>query len=654
MWDITNNSFPWDYEVKWTNTPLAVDLLQNEEVEAIIGPGSSMCPSFHFLQQVPLSSLQSQYFIRATLNDSAQVPAIRAIVQTFGWREVVLIYVDNDALLEVDAHVTYWSPIHPSVTDDHLVEELHKLMRMPSRVFIVHMLTPLAYRLFTKANEAGMMEEGYVWILTDGITDFLSTLNASAIDSMQGVLGVKPHVPRTKELESFKIRWKKKIQEEYPTNEISELNIFGFWAYDAACALAMAVEKLGAGNFSLEKTNISRDSTSFESIRVSPVGLSGDFQIGDGQLRTSAFHIVNVIGEGERGVGFWTPENGIVRRSNSTSKANLRAITWPGESPSVPKGWVLPANGKKLKIGITGYCIKYDAVVGDTPILANRSLYVDFTLPYTESGVSMIVPIIYNRSKNAWVFLKPLTWDLWVTSACFFVFIGFVIWTLEHRINEDFREARSHQVGTIFWFSFSTLVFAQRERIVSNLARFVMIIWFFVVLILTQSYTASFTLMLTVQQLKPTITDINELIRTGQRVGYQNGSFIFAFLKQMKFDESNLVKYDSPEQLDGLFSNGSRKGGIAAAFDEIPYMKLFLAKYCSKYTAVQPTYKFDGFGFVNSVFALFLYLLSNLVEMILFSNRSFFMIDTDEPVSKTSKQLTTPKRKFVCFLKFPY
>ncbi|RVW84240.1 Glutamate receptor 2.1 [Vitis vinifera] len=206
----------------------AVDLLQNEEVEAIIGPGSSMqanfmiglgskarVPIISFSATSPsLSSLQSQYFIRATLNDSAQVPAIRAIVQAFGWREVVLIYVDNEygngvipsltsALLEVDAHVTYWSPIHPSVTDDQLVEELHKLMRMPTRVFIVHMLTPLGYRLFTKANEAGMMEEGYVWILTDGITDFLSTLNASAIDSMQGVLGVKPHVPRTKELESF-------------------------------------------------------------------------------------------------------------------------------------------------------------------------------------------------------------------------------------------------------------------------------------------------------------------------------------------------------------------------------------------------------------------------------------------------------------------
>jgi len=99
-------------------------------------------------------------------------------------------------------------------------------------------------------------------------------------------------------------------------------------------------------------------------------------------------------------------------------------------------------------------------VVGDTTIIANRSKYVDFTLPYTESGVSMIVPIKDSINKNAWVFLKPLTWDLWVTSFCFFVFIGFVVWVLEHGINEDFQGPPSHQIGTSFWFSFSTMVFA--------------------------------------------------------------------------------------------------------------------------------------------------------------------------------------------------
>ena len=108
---------------------------------------------------------------------------------------------------------------------------------------------------------------------------------------------------------------------------------------------------------------------------------------------------------------------------------------------------------------------KFDAVVGDVTIRANRSQYVDFTLPYTESGVSMIVPVKDKRNKNAWVFMKPLTWDLWVTSACFFVFIGFLVWVLEHRINKDFRGPPLHQIGTSLGFSFSTMVFAHSKSI---------------------------------------------------------------------------------------------------------------------------------------------------------------------------------------------
>ena len=111
-----------------------------------------------------------------------------------------------------------------------------------------------------------------------------------------------------------------------------------------------------------------------------------------------------------------------------------------------------------------------DAVVGDVTIVAHRSKYVDFTLQYYESGVTMIVPFKDKKYKNAWVFLKPLTWDLWVTSACFFVFIGFVIWILEHQINEDFGGPRLQQVGNSFWFSFSTIVFAH-----SNLSSFSLI-----------------------------------------------------------------------------------------------------------------------------------------------------------------------------------
>lgn len=133
-------------------------------------------------------------------------------------------------------------------------------------------------------------------------------------------------------------------------------------------------------------------------------------------------------------------------------------------------------------------------------------------------------------------------------------------------------------------------------------------------MILTQAYTASLTSMLTVQQLQPTITRIDELIKNKEYVGYQNGTFVLGFLKQVGFDESRLVVYNSVDELHHLFNNNNGKnyhkggGGIAAAFDEIPYLRLFLSRYCSKYTMVQPTYKTDGFGFVSTNSLSFLFL----------------------------------------------
>ncbi|KAJ0090976.1 hypothetical protein Patl1_12659 [Pistacia atlantica] len=683
----------------------ALDLIKNVQVQAIIGPENSMQTNFvidlgnksqvsilSFSATSPsLTSLRSPYFFQATQNDSSQVGAITSIIQAFGWREVVPIYVDNefgeavipyltDALQAINTRVPYKSVISPVASDDQIVEELYKLMTMQTRVFIVHMLPSLGSRLFTKAKQVGMMNQGYVWIITNGLTNLFSSLEPLVIESMQGVLGVRPYVPKTKAFDGFRLRWKRKFQQENPSLVDVELNIFGLLAYDATMVLATAAENVGTTNFGFDMTHVSTNATDLEAFGVSKNGpklleslsvtrfrgLTGDYTFVDRQLQSLAFQILNVNGDGERRIGFWTLEKGLMKKLNlastdSTSKSHLGPIIWPGDSTSVPKGWEIPTNEKILRIGVpvssgfsefvkvitdpitnktiaTGYCIdvfnavmqalpyainyefipfglpdgtsgsyddmiyqvklgNFDAVVGDTTIVANRSQFVDFTLPYTESGVSMIVPIKDNNKKNAWVFLKPLTWDLWMTSACFFLFIGLVIWVLEHRINEDFRGPPEHQVGTSFWFSFSTMVFSHRERVISNLGRFVVIVWCFVVLILTQSYTASLTSLLTVQRLQPTVSDVTKLIKRGENVGFQQGSFVAGILKDLGFNKKNLLVYDSVEEWDALFQKGIANGGIAAAFDEVLYLKLLMGRHCSKYTMVEPTFKTAGFGF---------------------------------------------------------
>nr|XP_011459068.1 PREDICTED: glutamate receptor 2.7-like isoform X4 [Fragaria vesca subsp. vesca] len=695
----------------------ALDLINNDQVQAIIGPQSSMqanflislgdkahVPIISFSASSPsLTSIRSPYFIRAGQNDSSQVKALSALIQAFGWRQVVPIYVDNefgegvipylsDALQQVDVRIPYRTVLPSKASDEHIEAELLKLVTMQTRVFVVHMLPELGSRVFEKAKKLGMMEEGYVWIMTDGMSNLFSYISSSSVmENMQGVLGVKTYVPSTNELEGFRVRWKRKFQEDNPGVDV-DLGVFGFWAYDAATALATAVEEVvrsSNGSLGFQKSNSSGSSNDLERIGVSIIGsllvealwrtnflgLSGRFSLQNGQLQSSTFQIVNVIGSGEKVIGYWTPQNGLVRSLNSkitmnssysTSNTSLGSIIWPGDSISAPKGWQIPTSGKKLKILVPvksgfkefvnvtfdpktntsmvmgGYCIEvfkavkealpydieydlvafakpngskagnyndlanevylgnYDAAVGDITIRANRSLYIDFTLPFTESGVSMIVPIKDNKNKNAWVFLKPLTWDLWATSGCFFIFIGFVVWVLEHRINEDFRGPPPHQIGTSLWFSFSTMVFAHRERVVSNLARFIMIIWVFVVLILTINYTASLSSLYTAEQLKP-VTDINDLLRNQDNVGYFKNCYVYDLLKQVGFNDSKLKAYERMEEVDEALSKGTANDGIAAVVHGTPKMKLFLAKYCSKYTMIEAIFRTDGFAFVRSL-----------------------------------------------------
>ena len=120
------------------------------------------------------------------------------------------------------------------------------------------------------------------------------------------------------------------------------------------------------------------------------------------------------------------------------------------------------------------------------------------------------------------------------------------------------------------------------------------IIWVFVVLILTSSYTASLTSMLTVEKLLPRVTDVRELQRRGDYIGYQEGSFLKSSLLEMGFTEDRLRAYNSEEEY------ACASGGVEAVFDEIPYLKLFLSQYCEGYMTQGLIYNTEGFRFVSA------------------------------------------------------
>ncbi|RRT32930.1 hypothetical protein B296_00046651 [Ensete ventricosum] len=660
----------------------------------------SQTPIISFSATSPLlASSRTPYFVRTALSDASQAQAIAALVRFFGWRQLIPIFEDTDygtgmipylvdAFQATDERVPYRSMVPLMANDDQILRELYSLKTMGTRVFVVHASDELTTRLLLKAREADMMQEGYAWIVTYGLTDRFGVLDVSAIDAMHGVLTVKPYILGSIRHGNFSTRWSERFRRDHPTAKlVQQPSVYALWAYDTAWAMALAAESVAlasrtpsttpspylstaANNSSLMELEVLEFSPNghrlLESMQgVKFNGISGKFELKDGQLESSPFEIINVVGGAAKRVGFWTTEHGVSGDMNY--KANLKDVVWPGNALAAPNGIDWETGGKKLRIGVplkkgfsefvnrewnplmrrnvSGFCIEvfdlvmaslpynvpyelvdsfdfkpmhafydsvestlarhltrkkelknFDAVVGDVTITPNRSLYVDFSVPFTEVGTSMVVPVKDDRGRSAWIFLKPLTTELWLATGAFFIFTGLVVWVLEHRVNDSFRGPPLHQLGTIFYFSFSTLVFAHKEKVTSNLTRVVVIIWVFVVLILTSSYTASLTSMLTVQQLHPTVTNVHDLIRNGEYIGYMGDPSI---LHLLNIDKSKLRRYESPDEYDEALSKGSAKGGVGAIIDEIPYAKVFISKYCGKYTIVGNIYRTEGFGFVS-------------------------------------------------------
>ena len=144
------------------------------------------------------------------------------------------------------------------------------------------------------------------------------------------------------------------------------------------------------------------------------------------------------------------------------------------------------------------------------------------------------------------------------------------------------------------------------DQIIRRLpSKVLVVIWCFVVLTLVQSYTASLSSLLTAKRLQPSVTGPSQLLRNGDYVGYQNGSFVLAKLKQLKFDERKIKVFSTPEEYAKALRAGSNNGGVSAIFDEIPYLNTFLMQYGSEFQIVGHIDSAAGFGFVSSLYLPF-------------------------------------------------
>lgn len=138
------------------------------------------------------------------------------------------------------------------------------------------------------------------------------------------------------------------------------------------------------------------------------------------------------------------------------------------------------------------------------------------------------------------------------------------------------------------------------EDTVSPLGRMVMVVWLFLLMVITSSYTANLTSILTVQQLSSPITGIDSLIASNWPIGYQVGSFAYSYLTESLYiPRSRLVQLGSPEEYEKALRQGPYDGGVGAIIDELTYIELFLSRQ-TDFGIIGQTFTRSGWGFVST------------------------------------------------------
>eukprot|EP00253_Pinus_taeda_P030572 PITA_30572 len=319
--------------------------------------------------------------------------AVAAVIGSYEWRNVVAVYIDDDygrngisalsdALRNVRSKIYHKAAVPPGASKSDIGSVLVQLALMESRIFVVHMNPDAGLNLFSEALYLGMLNSGYVWIATDWLSSALdsSILDYDTMNSLQGVISLRRHIPVSDKEHDFTVRW----NNLHKAGSVdARLNAFGYYAYDAVWAIAHSLHTFisegGIVSFteypqvssaSGNKTELAKLKLFDEGPKLLKIlsqtnftGLTGPVKFDNrGDLIGSSFEIINIVGTGYRKVGYWANQSGLsvtppeIRVSNSHAihsvGQKLYDVIWPGENKLVPRGWALPNNGKHLVIGV--------------------------------------------------------------------------------------------------------------------------------------------------------------------------------------------------------------------------------------------------------------------------------------------------------------
>ncbi|KHG07685.1 Glutamate receptor 3.6 -like protein [Gossypium arboreum] len=228
----------------------------------------------------------------------------------------------------------------------------------------------------------------------------------------------------------------------------------------------------------------------------------------------------------------------------------------------------------------------FDAAIGLAVMTKKGSELIEFSYPYFGVG-PMLVMKEKPELNQVFSFMMPFTNEMSCTLAAMTVFNAFVIWLVESGAGHE----------SIFWFPLATLFYGEhRESPRSNLTYFLLAPWLVLILVVSSTYTQSFTSMITTSSdtESSSCLDIEDLKKTNAIVGCDTEDSIMLqhLVEYIGFQREN-IKHIPQSSIDD-YAKTLSTGKIKAAFFWEPYWGLFLAKYCKGFRSWGPDCNLRG------------------------------------------------------------
>lgn len=211
--------------------------------------------------------------------------------------------------------------------------------------------------------------------------------------------------------------------------------------------------------------------------------------------------------------------------------------------------WVLSESVNQLLTDVGSG--KIDAALSAISMTPQREGMVDFTYPYFESGLQIMIrdPQEASTVNLTGIFFSSILLKMLGVGLVALIIMAHLIWLFEMRSNPNMPQSYLKGIWDSIWWALRMLIkqeYLDAGMPARPLKRLFVMAYMVFGIVLIAEFTATITTSQTVSQLRPTIDELSDL--TGKRVLTMAGSTAEEFLILQE------VRHDTVERIDDAFT----------------------------------------------------------------------------------------------------